>query len=62
MGLSVTAEGVENQPQFELIRRAGCDKAQGHLFGGLLKPDQVERLLTGEDGATESASSVSHGI
>src|SRR5206468_2703812 len=36
MGLAVTAEGVETAAQFELVRKALCDKAQGHYFGNLL--------------------------
>jgi EAL domain-containing protein (putative c-di-GMP-specific phosphodiesterase class I) len=44
-GLQVTAEGVENERQWHLVRKAGCDRLQGHLFGGSLEPDQVEELL-----------------
>ena len=32
-GLKVTAEGVESSDQLELVREAGCDRVQGHLFG-----------------------------
>ena len=32
LGLSVVGEGVENLQQFELLREAGCDRVQGHLF------------------------------
>ncbi len=45
IGLTVTAEGVETQEQFELIRKAGCDRVQGHLFGASLPREAVERLL-----------------
>ncbi len=45
MGLSVTAEGVETQTQFELVKKAGCDKAQGHYFGNLLSLGDVEEML-----------------
>ena len=33
MGVEVVAEGVESQVQFELLRRYGCQKYQGYLFG-----------------------------
>ncbi len=32
MGVSVTAEGVEEPRQARRLREAGCDSAQGHLF------------------------------
>jgi len=46
MGLEVTAEGVENVEQLELVRQARCDLVQGHLFGGPLDASSVEVLLT----------------
>ncbi len=45
MGLSVTAEGVETARQFELVQKASCDKAQGHYFGNLLNPEDIEELI-----------------
>jgi EAL domain-containing protein (putative c-di-GMP-specific phosphodiesterase class I) len=47
IGLSVTAEGIETAEQLQLIRLAGCDRAQGHLFGPGLPPFAVEELLRG---------------
>ncbi|MGL9616460.1 EAL domain-containing protein [Bradyrhizobium sp. U531] len=32
LGIVTTAEGVENDAQLELLRREGCDQAQGYLF------------------------------
>jgi EAL domain-containing protein (putative c-di-GMP-specific phosphodiesterase class I) len=33
MGISVTAEGVETSPQFDLLRAQGVNYVQGYLFG-----------------------------
>ncbi len=33
LDLSVTAEGVETEGQFEFLAREGCDEVQGYLFG-----------------------------
>ncbi len=45
MGLSVVGEGVENEKQLALLREAGCDRAQGHLFGFPRTAKGVGRLL-----------------
>ena len=41
LGLSVIAEGVENQEVYDLLKIIGCDKAQGFHMG---KPMSVEDL------------------
>ncbi|MCB1759613.1 MAG: EAL domain-containing protein [Gammaproteobacteria bacterium] len=33
LNMQVTAEGVENNAQFDLLRRQGCDEMQGFYFG-----------------------------
>lgn len=33
LGMTVTAEGIENQRQLSLLREIGCDLAQGYLLG-----------------------------
>jgi diguanylate cyclase (GGDEF)-like protein len=42
MGLECVAEGVETRAQAELLKKAGCEHAQGYLFS---KPLPVEVLL-----------------
>ena len=39
LGIHTLAEGVETKEQFEFLRRIGCEKMQGYLFG---KPVPVE--------------------
>jgi diguanylate cyclase (GGDEF)-like protein/PAS domain S-box-containing protein len=33
LGIATVAEGVETEAQLAVLRRAGCDMLQGHLFG-----------------------------
>ncbi|HYP04946.1 MAG TPA: EAL domain-containing protein, partial [Bryobacteraceae bacterium] len=44
-GLTVTAEGVESEEQLELVREAGCDRVQGHLYGAALPTEAASELL-----------------
>jgi EAL domain-containing protein (putative c-di-GMP-specific phosphodiesterase class I) len=41
MGLKVVAEGVEEAAAWNLLRRLGCDFAQGYLISPPLDPAQV---------------------
>ena len=44
-GLSVVAEGVENERQRLALCALGCDEAQGYLFAKPLPPGEVTELL-----------------
>ena len=45
LGLSVVAEGVENQDAWETLVTLGCDAAQGYHLSRPLPADQLERWL-----------------
>jgi EAL domain-containing protein (putative c-di-GMP-specific phosphodiesterase class I) len=42
MGLSVTAEGVEDDAVLKALRRLGCDRAQGYFISPPLKSEELE--------------------
>jgi EAL domain-containing protein (putative c-di-GMP-specific phosphodiesterase class I) len=43
--LKTVAEGVETEPQAQLLRLLRCDQAQGFLFSKPVAADQLESLL-----------------
>jgi EAL domain-containing protein (putative c-di-GMP-specific phosphodiesterase class I) len=45
LGLTVTAEGIETEQQWEELRALGCGFAQGFLFAHPLDPDAAGALL-----------------
>jgi diguanylate cyclase (GGDEF)-like protein len=45
LGLRVVAEGVETRQQAELLKRAGCDFAQGFLYGHAVPAQQFAAML-----------------
>lgn len=54
LNLSIVAEGVETQEQFEWLKSAGVDIAQGFLFARAVPPDVFEQnyLSTHTDGVS----------
>lgn len=44
IGMDVTAEGVETEEQFTLLRSIGCSKVQGYLLG---RPVPVDMIFAG---------------
>jgi len=47
MDLVAVAEGVETSTQAELLRRMGCDLAQGYYFARPMDADAVDATLCG---------------
>lgn len=53
----VVAEGVEDQPTWDLLRDLGCDLAQGFLATRPLAPDDLDRWLAAREHAEIAAAS-----
>jgi diguanylate cyclase (GGDEF)-like protein/PAS domain S-box-containing protein len=45
LGIVTTAEGVETEAQFDLLRREGCTQAQGYLFSAPRPAAEVRKIL-----------------
>ena len=45
LGMTTTAEGVENADEAELIRVMGCTKIQGYHFGRPMAADEARQLM-----------------
>ena len=45
LGMRTCAEGVETDEQLWLLRREGCEQAQGYLFGAAMEAGMVDRLV-----------------
>ncbi|MEV5101865.1 putative bifunctional diguanylate cyclase/phosphodiesterase [Streptomyces massasporeus] len=55
LGLQVIAEGIEEQPQRELLALVGCRYGQGFLFARPLTVEQGEAMLREHDGVGPTA-------
>ena len=51
LGLPAIVEGVENEAQFQLMKRAGCDIVQGYYFSRPLDAGSFEKLLNDTEGS-----------
>jgi len=45
LGMATTAEGVENDTEYQLVRRLGCRKVQGYLFGRPMPAEDARTLF-----------------
>ena len=46
LGLTVVAEGVEDEVALDMLVEYGCDSAQGYLFSRPCPPDELTTWLT----------------
>ena len=45
LGMTTTAEGVENTDEADMIRHLGCNKIQGYHFGRPMPASEVHRIM-----------------
>ncbi len=43
--MTTTAEGVETEPQLEVLRKLGCDEMQGYLFSAAKAAEDIRKLF-----------------
>jgi diguanylate cyclase (GGDEF)-like protein len=59
LGLDITAEGVEQPEQARALLEAGCQQAQGHLYGSAMSADDAAQFIAmRQAGATRSPACV----
>jgi diguanylate cyclase (GGDEF)-like protein len=47
LGVAAVAKGVESIPELKALRAAGCEAAQGYLFGMPRPEHEIQRLISG---------------
>jgi len=47
LGMTVTAEGIENRDQADRLVELGCGRGQGYLFSRPVPIEEFERKLAG---------------
>lgn len=55
LGMSVCAEGVEEQSTFEFLKTIECDKMQGFLISEAVIPSIIRRVYSSEEGTDEAS-------
>lgn len=56
LGVSVCAEGVEDQETFEFLKTIECDKMQGFLISEAVMPDIIRRVYTAKSSDIEDVA------
>lgn len=52
LGISVCAEGVEDQETYEFLRTIECDKMQGYFISEAVMPDIIRRVYSAAPGSS----------
>jgi EAL domain-containing protein (putative c-di-GMP-specific phosphodiesterase class I) len=56
LGMSVAADGVENEATFELLKTINCDKLQGFLISEAVLPNIIQQFYAAGDGGEEEVA------
>ena len=56
LGISVCAEGVEDEETFEFLKKIECDKMQGFLICEAVMPDIIRRVYISKGRAVEAVA------
>ncbi|WP_029231719.1 bifunctional diguanylate cyclase/phosphodiesterase [Butyrivibrio sp. VCB2006] len=57
LDMHTLAEGVETQEQYEFLRRIGCEKMQGYLFG---KPKPLDEFVRPDDFSFDNCEDIAY--
>ncbi len=56
LNMKITAEGIENQDQFDFLSERNCDEIQGFYYSRALPEDEFKKLLRGNAGMTDTTN------
>ena len=56
LGISVCAEGVEDQETFEFLKTIECDKMQGFLISEAVIPTIIRRVYSAKEATDEEVA------
>lgn len=56
LGISVCAEGVEDEATYEFLKTIECDKMQGYLISEAVMPDIIRRVYSADSGSAANVA------
>jgi EAL domain-containing protein (putative c-di-GMP-specific phosphodiesterase class I) len=54
--IDTIAEGIENKTQESILRKAGCDYAQGYLYGKPMPPEKIHEFFENSENTSTRKS------